>query len=178
RPTGGSTAAATRRWRGCPAGRPITTCAGWPRRPSRRVRPSTTTGSTCTRSGQPRTRTCSSLARDGTRRTTTRHRSAGTAAGWRSPPPTARLPPRTPRPAAWLGARAASAADAPALRVVQAGVDARTGIRVGRDGRMYVFTDAGAPRGRLAVADPSQPEPSGWRDLIGEDPEAVLEDFA
>src|SRR5439155_15496156 len=62
--------------------------------------------------------------------------------------------------------------------VVQAGVDARTGIHVGRDGRVYVFTDADAPRGRLAVGDPRQPERSGWRDLISEDPEAVLQDFA
>src|SRR5262245_25433006 len=83
----------------------------------------------------------------------------------------------SPRTDVWLADLAASPADAPALRVVQAGVDARTGIHVGRDGRMYVFTDAGPPRGRLAVADPGRPEPSGWRDLIGQDPEAVLEDF-
>ncbi|HKA98465.1 MAG TPA: prolyl oligopeptidase family serine peptidase [Streptosporangiaceae bacterium] len=84
----------------------------------------------------------------------------------------------SPRTDVWLADLAASSPTAPALRVVQAGVDARTGIHVGRDGRAYVFTDAGAPRGRLAVADPSKPEPSGWRDLIAEDPEAVLEDFA
>src|SRR5262249_54111235 len=84
----------------------------------------------------------------------------------------------SPRTDVWLADLAASSPAAPALRVVQAGVDARTGIHVGRDGRAYVFTDAGAPRGRLAVADPSKPEPSGWRDLIAEDPEAVLEDFA
>src|SRR5215475_7148498 len=84
----------------------------------------------------------------------------------------------SPRTDVWLADLAASPADAPALRVVQAGVDARTGIRVGRDGRMYVFTDAGAPRGRLAVADPSRPDQAGWQDLIGEDPEAVLQDYA
>ena len=84
----------------------------------------------------------------------------------------------SPRTDVWLADLAASPRTAPALRVVQAGVDARTGIRVGRDGRVYVFTDADAPRGRLAVADPSQPERTGWRDLIGEDPEAVLQDFA
>jgi prolyl oligopeptidase len=67
---------------------------------------------------------------------------------------------------------------APALRVVQQGVDARTGVHVGRDGRLYVFTDAGAPRGRLAVADPAQPEATNWRDLISEDPAANLSDFA
>jgi prolyl oligopeptidase len=84
----------------------------------------------------------------------------------------------SPRTDVWLADLAASTATAPALRVVQAGVDARTGIHVGRDGRMYVFTDAGAPRGRLAVTDPSRPERTGWQDLIGEDPEAVLQDFA
>ncbi len=67
---------------------------------------------------------------------------------------------------------------APVLRVVQQGVDARTGVHVGRDGRLYVFTDADAPRGRLAVADPAQPEAPNWRDLISEDPAANLTDFA
>ena len=71
-----------------------------------------------------------------------------------------------------------SAPEAPALRVVQQGVDARTGVHVGRDGRLYVFTDAGAPRGRLAIADPAQPEAANWRDLISEDPAANLTDFA
>ena len=38
----------------------------------------------------------------------------------------------------------------PTLRVVQEGVDASTSLHVGRDGRVYVFTDRDAPRGRLA----------------------------
>jgi prolyl oligopeptidase len=84
----------------------------------------------------------------------------------------------SPRNDVWLADLAASPAAEPALRVVQTGVDARTGVHVGRDGRMYVFTDADAPRGRLAVADPGQPDRSGWHDLVGEDPEAVLQDFA
>jgi prolyl oligopeptidase len=84
----------------------------------------------------------------------------------------------SPRTDVWLADLAASSPTAPGLRVVQAGVDARTSIHVGRDGRMYVFTDAGASRRRLAVADPRQPDPGGWQDLIGEDPEAVLQDFA
>src|SRR5215467_7237341 len=84
----------------------------------------------------------------------------------------------SPRTDVWLADLAASPPAAPALRVVQAGVDARTAIHVGRDGRMYVLTDAGAPRRRLAVADPRQPGRDGWRDLVGEDPEAVLQDFA
>jgi prolyl oligopeptidase len=84
----------------------------------------------------------------------------------------------SPRTDVWLADLAASSPGAPALRAVQEGVDARTGVHVGRDGRMYVFTDAGAPRGRLAVADPGRPGQAGWQDLIGEDPEAVLQDYA
>jgi prolyl oligopeptidase len=84
----------------------------------------------------------------------------------------------SPRTDVWLADLAASSPGAPALRVVQEGVDARTSVHVGRDGRMYVFTDAGAPRGRLAVADPGRPDQAGWQDLIGEDPEAVLQDYA
>jgi prolyl oligopeptidase len=84
----------------------------------------------------------------------------------------------SPRSDLWLADLAASPATAPALTVVQEGVDSRTSIHVGRDGMLYVFTDDGAPRGRLAVTDPGQPGPAFWRDLIGEDPEAVLTDFA
>jgi prolyl oligopeptidase len=84
----------------------------------------------------------------------------------------------SPRNDVYLADLTASSPGAPALRVVQQGVDARTSVHVGRDGRMYVFTDAGAPRGRLAVADPGRPDRAGWQDLIGEDPEAVLQDYA
>jgi prolyl oligopeptidase len=62
--------------------------------------------------------------------------------------------------------------------VLQEGLDAQTGVRVGRDGRLYVFTDLGAPRGRIAVTDPADPGPGTWRDLIAEDPEAVLSTYA
>jgi prolyl oligopeptidase len=68
--------------------------------------------------------------------------------------------------------------DEPVLRAVVTGLDARTGIWVARDGRMYVHTDADAPRGRLLVADPEEPEPTRWRELVTQDPEAVLEDVA
>ena len=83
-----------------------------------------------------------------------------------------------PRNDVWLAGLAGSGPAAPLLRVVQEGVDARTGVHVGRDGRLYVFTDAGAPRGRLAVSDPAHPEPDRWRDLVGQDPTAILTDFA
>ena len=57
---------------------------------------------------------------------------------------------------------------------VQVGVDARCSAHVGRDGRLWVLTDAGAPRGRLCTADPAAP--GDWTVLVPEDPEAVLED--
>ncbi|MFV2173451.1 prolyl oligopeptidase family protein [Actinomadura sp. LOL_016] len=83
-----------------------------------------------------------------------------------------------PRNDLWIADLAASAPERPELRVVQEGVDAETGLHVGRDGRAYVFTDRDAPRGRLCVADPADPSPGTWTDLIPEDPEAVLSDFA
>jgi prolyl oligopeptidase len=72
-----------------------------------------------------------------------------------------------PRNDVWLADLTASGPAAPLLQVVQEGVDARTEVQVGRDGRLYVFTDAAAPRGRLAVSDPAHPEPARWRDLVG-----------
>ncbi len=83
-----------------------------------------------------------------------------------------------PRNDVWLADLTASGPAGPLLQVVQEGVDARTALHVGRDGRLYVFTDAGAPRGRLAVADPAHPDPARWRDLIAQDPAAILNDYA
>jgi prolyl oligopeptidase len=83
-----------------------------------------------------------------------------------------------PRNDLWLADLTASDEAAPEFRVVQEGVDARTGLRAGRDGRLYVHTDLDAPRGRLAIADPAYPGPAGWRDLIGERPDAVLAGYA
>ncbi|GIJ53403.1 prolyl oligopeptidase family serine peptidase [Virgisporangium aurantiacum] len=45
-----------------------------------------------------------------------------------------------------------------------------------RDGRMYIWTDLDAPRGRLCTASPE--DPRVWTTLIPEDAEAVLSDFA
>jgi prolyl oligopeptidase len=83
-----------------------------------------------------------------------------------------------PRNDLWLADLAESDPASPELRVIQEGVDAQTGVRVGRDGRLYVFTDAGAPRGRIAVTDPADPGPDTWRDLLRSDPDAVLRDYA
>lgn len=70
---------------------------------------------------------------------------------------------------------------APVWRVVQeASQDAWTDAAVARDGLMYLLTDVKAPRGRLCVVDPAGADigPSGWRELVPEDPGAVLEDWA
>ncbi len=83
-----------------------------------------------------------------------------------------------PRNDLWIADLSESDPASPELRVIQEGVDAQTGVRAGRDGRLYVFTDSGAPRSRIAVTDPADPGPATWRDLIGEDPEAVLRGYA
>lgn len=83
-----------------------------------------------------------------------------------------------PRNDLWIADLHASSIDSPAFRLVQGDVDAQTGISVGRDGRFYVSTDLDAPRGRVAVTDPQHPTSEHWVDLIGEDPDAVLDGFA
>jgi prolyl oligopeptidase len=57
---------------------------------------------------------------------------------------------------------------------VQVGVDANCSAWIGRDGRLWLLTDRGAPRRRLCVADPHRPQ--DWTTVLAEDPEAVLED--
>ncbi|SDG46763.1 prolyl oligopeptidase family serine peptidase [Klenkia brasiliensis] len=67
------------------------------------------------------------------------------------------------------------------LRPLQVGVDAQTSAWVARDGRLWLFTDRDAPRGRLAVADPTDPDswaPGRWRDVVPESDGAVLSDVA
>jgi prolyl oligopeptidase len=83
-----------------------------------------------------------------------------------------------PRDDVWLADLHAASLDAPALNAVQVGVDARTAAHVARDGRLYVWTDRDAPRGRLCVADPAAPAYEHWRDLVPEDPHAVLDGWA
>lgn len=83
-----------------------------------------------------------------------------------------------PRNDLWIADLTASSLETPDLRPVQVGVDAQTGIEVGRDGRLYVLTDKDAPRGRVCVADPAAPTEEYWRELVPEDPVAVLDGFA
>lgn len=79
-----------------------------------------------------------------------------------------------PRTDVWIADLTAGDPAAPDLRPVVVGEDAETSAWVGRDGRLYLHTDLGAPRGRLAVADPEAPGVETWRTLLAEDPEAVL----
>lgn len=79
------------------------------------------------------------------------------------------------RDSMWI-ADLSTGSDLPELRQV---VDTSEGYRVSswveRDGRLYVLTTLDAPRWRLCVADPANPEPRNWTELIPEDPESVLE---
>jgi prolyl oligopeptidase len=69
-----------------------------------------------------------------------------------------------------------AAADAtPRWRVVQEDVDAWTDASIRHDSRLWLLTNDGAPRGRLAVTDPESLGP--WQDVVPES-EAVLDDFA
>ena len=86
-----------------------------------------------------------------------------------------------PRTDVWVADLSAGDQAAPDLQVLQQDVDANTYPRMGRDGRFYLLTDRDAPRGRIAVTDPSDPAFPGydsWHDLITEDAEAVLTGFA
>ncbi|MBO3103331.1 prolyl oligopeptidase family serine peptidase [Cellulomonas fengjieae] len=83
-----------------------------------------------------------------------------------------------PRTDVWIADLAASPAEAPWFVEVAVGLDAQTGAWVARDGRLYVHTDLDAPRGRLAVTDPTEPGVEHWTTLLAQDPTAVLEDVA
>jgi prolyl oligopeptidase len=83
-----------------------------------------------------------------------------------------------PREDIWIADLTASDPASPALIPLMVGLDAQASPWIGRDGRLYVFTDLGAPRGRICVTDPAAPGPEGWRDLIGEDAASVLRSYA
>jgi prolyl oligopeptidase len=70
----------------------------------------------------------------------------------------------------------AAGPDAPFV-TIQEGVDANTygGVH-SLDGRLYLFTDLDAPKGRLATTDPTTPQPEHWVDLLPET-DAVLTDY-
>ena len=85
-----------------------------------------------------------------------------------------------PRNDVWMADLTAGSLDAPRFAPLQVGVDARVGARVGRDGKLYAWTDRDAPRGQLKVADLDNGVPpyEQWRTLVAQDDDAVLEDYA
>ncbi|NUU18679.1 S9 family peptidase [Cellulomonas humilata] len=83
-----------------------------------------------------------------------------------------------PRTDVWIADLTASDLGAPSFVDVAVGLDAETGAWVARDGRLYVHTNLDAPRGRIAVTDPTAPGVEHWTTLLAEDPTAVLEDVA
>jgi prolyl oligopeptidase len=83
-----------------------------------------------------------------------------------------------PRTDVWIADLTVSAPQAPTFVEVAVGLDAQTGAWVARDGRLYVHTDLDAPRGRLAVTDPTTPGVEHWTTVLDEDPTAVLEGVA
>jgi prolyl oligopeptidase len=77
-----------------------------------------------------------------------------------------------PRDSLWI-----AEVGVPALTPVLAQVDdVRATPWIGRDGRLYLLTTDGAPRGRLVVTDPQKPGRAHWRELVPEDPGSVLAD--
>jgi prolyl oligopeptidase len=62
------------------------------------------------------------------------------------------------------------------LRPVQEGVDAETWGGVEPDGRLWLRTSLGAPRFRVVIADPTDPAPARWRDVVAES-DGVLDGF-
>jgi prolyl oligopeptidase len=90
-------------------------------------------------------------------------------------------PGTAPRNDLWLADLSAGTLEEPPLRAIQSGVDAQTSVHIGRDGRAYLFTDRDSPRGRLLVGDPTELREGTWPglpELLPQDPEAVLEDYA
>ena len=83
-----------------------------------------------------------------------------------------------PRTDIWLADLTDDDPSQPAFTVVQEGEDTKAQTWVARDGRMYVWTDRDAPRGRLCVTDPGTPQPAHWKELVPERQDSVLDDCA
>ena len=66
----------------------------------------------------------------------------------------------------------------PALtfKTIQEGEDVLTSAGVHLDGRLYVMTNRDAPRWHVCIADPANPEPENWRDLLPQT-DAVIETY-
>jgi len=82
-----------------------------------------------------------------------------------------------PRNDVWLADLTDSAPEAPRLRTLQEDVDAQAMATV-RAERIFVWTDRGAPRGRICVVPDDDFAYEAWQTVVPEDPDAVLVDFA
>lgn len=84
-----------------------------------------------------------------------------------------------PRNDLWLADLHASSPTAPKFILIQsAESDAQTSLEPLRDGRILIATNFDASRGRICISSPttllSVGESAEWRDLVPEDPEAVI----
>ncbi|GHC86404.1 hypothetical protein GCM10007079_29700 [Nocardiopsis terrae] len=81
----------------------------------------------------------------------------------------------------WLADLTASPPQRPEFRPVQAGPEAETEARLGPDGLLYLRTTLDAPHRRICALDPAAPasglSPEHWREVVAEDPGAVLDAF-
>jgi len=80
-------------------------------------------------------------------------------------------PGTAPRDSVWVG----ELSDPAGLSAVLTQDDAVRANAWVEDGRLLVHSTDGAPRWRLCVSDPATPGRAHWRELVAEDPEAVLE---
>jgi prolyl oligopeptidase len=76
----------------------------------------------------------------------------------------------------WLADLCEQPADSPVFRAIGDGPDVSGDVQVTEDGTVYLATTHQAPRGRLCVTHVR--EPGSRRELVPEDPRAVLEAFA
>ena len=83
-----------------------------------------------------------------------------------------------PRNDVWVADLSVGTPEKPVFTEVQSGVDAQTSLDFGRDGRVYIYSDRDAPRGRILVTQPGDWDHTTWTTLVAEDPEAVLEGWS
>lgn len=77
----------------------------------------------------------------------------------------------------WLADLTAAPAERPGLRPLQVGYDAETEARLGPNGLLYLRTTLGASWRRVCVADPREPGPEHWREVVPQDTGATLDAF-
>ncbi|HZZ47593.1 MAG TPA: prolyl oligopeptidase family serine peptidase [Pseudonocardia sp.] len=82
----------------------------------------------------------------------------------------------TARNSLWIAAVSPADDGPPALtQVLDQDDDVQAHAWVERDGRLYILTAHDAPRWRLMVTEPERPGREHWRELVAEEPDAVLE---